>query len=205
MKKLLLCSNGKFLIEQGYPLLGIPLPEIKLAYVTTASGGVPDKTYLKKHEALMRQQGIAFEALDIEGKTQSELLAFLQEKNVIHVEGGNTLYLLRAIRKTGFDVILKEAIEAGLVYAGTSAGSMILCPTITLSSWADGAPEREKLGLGLVPFDLKVHYTDDMAPSLRQIAKNHPYPIRLLRDGQAILAEDEKYTFIGGEETKLLI
>ena len=204
MKKLLLCSNGKFLIEQGYPLLGIPLPEIKLAYITTASGGVTDKTYLKKHQALMWQQGITFEALDIEGKTQGELLTFLQEKNIVHIEGGNTLYLLRAIRKTGFDVILKEAIEAGLAFAGTSAGSMIACSTITFSSWADGAPKEEKMGLGLVPFDLKVHYTDDMALSLREMAKNHPYPIRLLRDGQGILVEDENYTFVGeGEETKL--
>ena len=44
--KLLLASNGGFLIEHGYALLGIPKSEMRIGYVTTASKGVEDLSYL---------------------------------------------------------------------------------------------------------------------------------------------------------------
>ena len=58
--------------------------------------------------------------------------------------------------------------------------------------------------LNYVPFCLKVHYIDDMEVSVREVIKALKYPLRILRDGQGILAEDGKYTFMGdGEEVKI--
>ena len=39
------------------------------------------------------------EEIDIEEKGKDEILNFFKNKNVIHIEGGNTFYLLKAIRK----------------------------------------------------------------------------------------------------------
>jgi dipeptidase E len=129
MKKMLLASNEKFLFQKGYSLLGIPFEEMQIGYVTTASKGVDDINYLSIHKNEMKKRGLDFEEMDIEGKSREELRHFLSSKNVVHVEGGNTFYLLKAIRETGFDKMLEECVENGLTYVGTSAGAYIACPT----------------------------------------------------------------------------
>jgi dipeptidase E len=207
MKKLLLASNGKFLIEEGYPLLKIPKEKLRIGYVITACKGVDSQEYLEKHRAMMRQQGLAFEELDIEGKTREELVSFVRDKNVIHIEGGNTFYLLKAVKAAKFDKIIKEALDRGAVYAGTSAGAYIACPDISVAaqmSSKDNFGLKDFAALDLVPFLVVAHYTDEEAEEVKRFAKKSPYPVRILRDGQGILVENEKYTFVGkGKEVKL--
>ena len=53
--------------------------------------------------------------------------------DMIYMMGGNTFYLLKKIRDTKFDIKLKEAINNGIVYVGSSAGSIILGNTIELA------------------------------------------------------------------------
>lgn len=207
MKKLLLASDGKFLFEKGYKLLGIPINEIRLGYITTAANDAPNRGYLETHKQTMKKAGLDFEEMDIEGKTNEELKQFLSDKNVIHVEGGNSFYLLKAMKETGFDKILTEKIRNGLIYVGTSAGAYIACPTIEMSTWTK---QRNHYGmtnlsaLNLVPFLVKAHYTEKMKPIIQEKMKDCRYPLRILRDGQGVLVEGEKYTFVGeGKEVIL--
>lgn len=203
--KLLLASNGGFLIEKGYQILGIPKEQIKIGYVTTASKGTKNLEYLERHRQQMRDNGYNFQEIDIEGKTEKELRDFFKDKNIIHMEGGNTLYLLRAIKKTGFDKILKDLINNGMVYAGTSAGSSVMGPVIDFSSWVtEGTPKEDLIALNYVPFVFKAHYTDDKETEYKEKMKKVGYPVKFFRDGQGILVEDGKYTFVGdGEEVKI--
>ncbi len=205
MKKLLLASNGTFLIEQGYGLLGVPLAQIKIGYVTTASKGAESTAYLERHKKAMTERGYNFEETDIEGKGEQELRDFFKDKNVIHVEGGNTFYLLKAVKETGFDKILKDLIDQGKIYVGTSAGAYIACPTIEVSTWGPNQKDRygvtDFTALNLVPFLLKAHYTDDMKELIKERAAQSKYPVRVLKDGQGILVENGSYRFVGeGEE-----
>lgn len=208
MKKLLLASNGKFLIDKGYNLIGIPKEKIKIAYIITASKGVKNLSYLDTHREDMRAAGLDFEEIDIENKTLEELRKFMSDKNVIHMEGGNAFYLLRVIRKTGFDEVVKELVSNGVVYAGTSAGAYIACPTIETSTWGPNKKEDYGLtdltGLGFVPFLIKAHYKDELANLFKEKIRNASCPVRLLRDGQGILVEDDSHTFVGeGKEVGL--
>src|SRR3989338_7897544 len=107
MKTLLLASDGQFLFDIGFGLLGIPKDQIRILYVTTASKGVESNAYLEVHKEAMRKRGYRFEELDIEGKTETELRLATKGKNIIHVEGGNTFYLLKAVKESGFDKILE--------------------------------------------------------------------------------------------------
>lgn len=208
MQKLILASDGSFLFDKGYDLTGIPKGQIRVAYVITASKGVKNRRYIDAHEARMREKGLAFEEIDIEGKSKEELLRLIEDKNIIHMEGGNTFYLLKAVKETGFDQIIKDAIARGVVYMGTSAGSYIACPSIEVSAWGPVVKDKygltDFIGLGLVPFLLKAHYKDEFADLMREKSKTASAPLRILRDGQAIFVQDGKYTFVGvGEETKL--
>lgn len=158
MKKLLLSSNGSFVIEKGLKLLFEDISKIKLAYITTAGKGSKDRTYIETHKEMMRKEGYDFEELDIEDKNENELRELLKDKNTIYVEGGNTFYLLKVVRESGFDKIIKDLIKKGVAYIGSSAGSYIMCPTIEMSTWKKPGEEKDRFGvidltaLNVVPF-----------------------------------------------------
>lgn len=203
MKKLLLSSNGKFVIEKGIKLFFEDTSKIKLVYITTAGKVSKDRTYLEIDKELLRKEGYDFEELDIEGKNESELRELLAEKDVVYVEGGNTFYLLKAVRESGFDTVIKELIEKGVVYIGASAGSYIACPTIEVSTWKRPGEEKERFGvtdlagMNLVPFLIKAHYQPEQKELLKEKISQAKYPTRILCDGQAILVEGDNYTLVG--------
>ncbi|MFA5052954.1 MAG: Type 1 glutamine amidotransferase-like domain-containing protein [Parcubacteria group bacterium] len=205
--KLILGSDISFLLEYGYNLTGIPKEQMKIGYITTASKG--DRTdFNKKLKQIIKDNGYSFEEIDIEGKTKEELINLFKDKNIIHIEGGSTFYLLRAIRKSGFAEVLKEFLEEGKIYIGTSAGSYIMCPTIEVSDWDRTGKDRfgvtDFTALNYVSFVLKAHYTDEKETEVKENMKNSKYPIRLLKDGQGILIEDDNTTFFGKEPETVL-
>jgi dipeptidase E len=208
--KILLASKEKFLIKKGYGLLGIPKDKLRIGYITTALKVVEDLEYLaymKEYEKEMIEKDIYFEKFDIKDKTEKEIREFFADKNVIEIPGGNLFYLLKTIRESGFDKILKNLLDNGLCYVGCSAGSYIMCPTVEVGAWKTS---RNKYGvtdftaLGYVPFLIKCHYTDEQKEKITEKISTLQYPIKILRDNQAVLVEDGKYTFVGdGEEVKL--
>ena len=168
MKTLLLASIGEYAIEKGMKLLFPDVSQIKLAYITTAAKGAVNPDFLKHPTELLKKEGYDFEEIDIEGKNADELEKLLQNKDAVYVEGGNTFYLLRAVRESGFDKVIKKLIERGVPYIGVSAGSYITCPTIETSTWKKPGEEKNRFGvtdltaMSLVPFLLKVHYEPEM-------------------------------------------
>lgn len=208
--KLILGSDLTFLLKYGYGLTGIPKDQMKIGYVATASKGARNFSQRVKNIIIptIKDAGYYLEDIDIVGKSKDELRNFFKDKNVVHVEGGNTFYLLKAIRETSFDEILKELLNEGKIYIGTSAGSYVMCPTIDVSDWSDETVDRfgvsDFTALNYVPFVLRVHYKDEAEELVKEKMKALKYPLRILRDGQGILVEDGKYTFVGdGEEIKL--
>lgn len=204
--KLILGSDLTFLLKYGYALTGIQKDQIKIGYVTTASQGARNFSQRVKDVIMpaIKDAGYYFEDIDIVGKSKNELRSFFKDKNVIHIEGGNTFYLLKAIKETGFDEIIKELISEDKIYIGTSAGSYVMCPTIDVSDWSDETVDRygvsDFTALNYVPFVLRVHYKDDAKELVKEKMKALKYPLRILRDGEGILVEDGKYTFVGDEE-----
>jgi len=202
---MLLASNGEFLIKKAYKLLGIPTNKIRIGYITTASKGASSDDYVKIHKKMMQEYNYSFEEVDIEDKSENELKKFFNDKNIIHMEGGNTLYLLQVIRKTGFDKFLKDLMNKKIIYVGTSAGSSIVGPTIEFSSHIpNGTPVKELTALNLVPFLIKSHYTDEKKKEYKKRIKNIKYPVKFLRDGQGIIIENGECKFIGAGKEVIL-
>ncbi|NTW30661.1 MAG: type 1 glutamine amidotransferase-like domain-containing protein [Candidatus Moranbacteria bacterium] len=206
--KLILGSDMSFLVKYGYDLTGIPKADLRIGYVTTGIKGARTKEFFENVERQIVESGYTFEVFDIEGKSAEEMRSFFSDKNVIHIEGGNTFYLLKAIRETCFAEVLDELLKEGKVYIGTSAGSYIMCPSIEVADWDETGKSRfgmtDFTALNYVPFVLKVHYKDEKEETVREKMKTVHFPLRLLRDGQGILVDNGKSTFIGdGEETVL--
>jgi dipeptidase E len=165
-------------------------------------------SWFDEHMSNMRDAGYRFTEMDIEGKGADELRRLFAGKTVVHVEGGNTFYLLKAVRTSGFEEVVKELLARGVPYVGTSAGAYIACPTIEVSTW--GPRKRDNYGvtdlraLNLVPFLIKSHYKDELADLFREKVRQASAPVRFLRDGQGIFVEGDSYRFVGeGEEVKL--
>ena len=208
MRRLLLSSDHNFVAEKGVKLLFDDISKIKLAYITTASKGSDNKTYIKRHKDAMDKIGINYEEIDIDGKSEDELREMLKDKNAVYVEGGNTFYLLKAVRESGFDKVIKELMENGVPYIGSSAGSYIVCPTIEMATWKPKQKDRfgveDFTALNLVPFLVTAHYVPEMEEVLREKISSAKYPTRILQDGQGILVEGDSYKFMGdNEEIKL--
>ena len=69
----------------------------------------------------------------MDGKNEDELREILRGKELVYVEGGNTFYLMKAIRESGFEKVIKELLPKGLIYMSVSAGAYVACPTIEMA------------------------------------------------------------------------
>lgn len=206
--KLILSSDVSFLMKYGYDLTGIPKDQMRIGYVTTAIKGARKKTFFDNVKKIIIDNGYKLNDIDIESKTKEEIIEFFQDKNIVHIEGGNTFYLLKVALDVGFLEILKEFINQGKIIIGMSAGAYIMCPTIEVADWDETGKPRFDMtdfsSFGLVPFLLKVHYKDTQEEKIREKMKSLKYPLRILRDGQGILVEDNNYNFIGDGEEVIL-
>lgn len=208
--KLILASKEKFLLEKGYDLLGLSRKDLKIGIISTALKGAEDeeyRKYMKEYVDLMKSSGIDFKEFDLDGKTENEIRNFFTDRNVVQVNGGNPFLLLKKARESGFDIVLKDLINKGCVYIGCSAGSHLVTPSIELGSWKVG---RNRFGvtdftaLGYVPFLIKSHYADNKKEEIKQKAKALKYPLKVLKDDQCFIIEDDKISFGGNGEEIIL-
>ncbi len=193
--------------DQILKILPKPANQLKLAYVVTASNPEANKSYVVKDRNQLVEAGFQIEDVDLDGKQERELRQLLKGKDIIYVQGGNTFYLLKCARESGFDKIVTELIEKGTIYIGVSAGSHIACPTIEMATWKHPNKNRFGLeyltGLNLVPFLVSVHYDEKYNEILKDAIKRSKIPIKILTDKQAILVKDNKVQLVGeGKEIK---
>ena len=203
MKTLILTSSGSFVTANNIDrFLPKKIVDCKIAYIITASKKVDDTSYIERHRQKMDELNFSYTEIDIAGKNEDELKKILDGHDIVMVEGGNTFYLLKAVRESGFENVIKDLIKKGVVYIGSSAGSYITCPSIITATWSNRGFDRcgiaDYSAMNLVPFLIKAHYTPDVKAVLDEKAKGLQYPMRVLSDDQAIIVRDGKVQLLGG-------
>ncbi|MDQ2911206.1 MAG: Type 1 glutamine amidotransferase-like domain-containing protein, partial [Actinomycetota bacterium] len=93
----------------------------RLLFVPTAVGDAAEAT-LRVHSQLGDQAEVSY--LPFFPWPPPRLRELALEQDVIYVSGGNTANALAIWRVHGFDEILREAWDAGVVLAGWSAGML---------------------------------------------------------------------------------
>ena len=209
MKTLILASSGQFITANNIDhFLPKKITDSKIVYIITASKKVDDTGYIERHRQKMDELNFSYTEIDIAGKNEDELKKALDGHDIVMVEGGNTFYLLKAVRESGFDNVIKELINNGVVYVGSSAGSYITCPSIVMATWSNRGFDRcgitEYSAMNIVPFLIKAHYTPDMLKTLKEKANDLQYPMRVLNDDQAILVRDGEVQLLGGGDEIIL-
>ncbi len=199
--KLILTSSGFDIKDEIVELLPKPPTQLKLAHIVTASNPEPDKSYVQKDKDIMIKLGFTVQDINIEGKNEQQLWELLKDRDVVCVQGGNTFYLLKHVKLSGFDHVVKRLINQGKIYIGISAGTYIACPTIEHANWKNTDRNMVNLtdlsALNLVPFLISAHFREKYRKAIETGAKKSDLPTVALYDTQAVLVIDGKWKVIG--------
>lgn len=119
-------------------------------------GGISHNEY-----TAIAKKGLAFLGGNVVGLHEKENpTAAISEAKAIFTGGGNTFLLVKQLHELGLMKALKNAIENGTSYLGTSAGSNICGPTMQTTNDMPIAYPPSFETLGILPFNLNPHYLD---------------------------------------------
>jgi dipeptidase E len=120
----------------------------------------------------------------------------VEEAEVIFVGGGNTFRLLKSLYDHDLIEPIRHAIAAGVLYIGSSAGSIIAGPTLKSTKDMPIVQPRSFDALALVPFQISPHYLDPDPSSthmgetqeerILQFLEENEAPVVGLREGSML-------------------
>lgn len=225
--KLLLTSNGfvNNSLEKDFLELTGNRTDLKVAIIPTAGDSIewePESLGSKKYVAKLIHSNNAEEGEDylyFENKGYDVVIADLKDdskilKNklanvdIIDVPGGDVNYLLDWAKIAKLDKYLKDLLDKGVVYVGSSAGTGLVVPDIGLTWWE---PERwagtDHIGFGIVDFVVVAHQNENdeqkttenliKRKNYMQSVTNFPWKVYLLQDGQAVKVNGDKVEHVG--------
>ena len=131
----------------------------------------------------------------------------VETAQAIVIGGGNTFQLLTQMYQEALLEPIRERIAGGAPYIGWSAGANVACPTIRTSNDMPIVEPPSFDALGLVPFQINPHFTDARVPNhggetrserlLEFVAANPDVPVIGLREGTALVVDDDQTTLVG--------
>ena len=202
MKKLFLASVVANVMEELTQFLPKLPNQLTIAFIPTAADPYEDKWFVDEDYNKLKEKGFNIRDIDIKGKTRQKLAKELKDIDVIFVAGGNTFYLLEKARESGFDEITKELVQRGIIYVGSSAGAIIVGPTIEPVKVFDDPSKAPLLksfeGLNLVDFLILPHFKKKNKDKYEKIMREFEgrYGLILLIDNQAVVVKGSKYQVI---------
>lgn len=149
--------------RHAFALTGVSGRALRVVYLNTAGGDQREDE--EPEAAAAREAGGTATHVRLFGRTVADLADTILGSDLVWVGGGSVVNLLAVWRAHGLDDLLRQAWEAGVVLAGTSAGA--LCWHSGGPTSAFGDPEIQRDGLGLLPGSLGVHY--DSQPERRPL------------------------------------
>jgi dipeptidase E len=202
MKKLYLTSSK---IDGILDLLSKSVSYTNVAFIPTAGDPYEDHPFVDEDRKKLQDMGFNLTDVDLKDIQKVELRKQLTGVDVVYVAGGNTFYLLEKALESGFDTVIKELVDKGVIYAGGSAGAVLAGPTIEPVDVFDdpkAAPHlKSYAGLGLVDFIVLPHYKSD--PAYDEIQEkiikdwsDKGFKVVPLTNDQAIQVEGDSYKII---------
>jgi dipeptidase E len=84
----------------------------------------------------------------------------VEDAEAVFVGGGNTFRLLKNLHQSGVMPALRRRVAEGMPYIGSSAGSIVACPTLKTTKDMPVVEPPSFEALGLVDFQISPHYLD---------------------------------------------
>ena len=113
------------------------------------------RAYAAKAQERFREMGLSLTSIhDV-----SNVPRAVDEADVIFVGGGNT-FRLKGLHDHDLLDPIRRRVAAGVPYIGSSAGSIVACPTLKTTKDMPVVQPPSFEALGLVPFQISPHYLD---------------------------------------------
>ena len=177
-------------------LIGKPALEAKILMHSTEK---KNNQWLDLNKKILESAGIKLGNIRVIAAEEKISYEEVDKYDVIYFCGGDTFYLLDAIRRTGFDEIIKKFVQdPNKLYFGISAGSIIIGPNIEVSGIGDKNEIglKDLTGLNLIDVAISPHYYKEEENAVKQFQKKVKYKILPLKDGQALLVLNGKQEII---------
>jgi dipeptidase E len=193
--KLYLTSNAANVLEKIVPLLNKSPHLLKVAFIQTAADIYENSPWIDNDKNKLNELGFSIKIVDLKDKESVE--KSLKDVDIIFVAGGNTSYLLEQAQKCDFLEIVRNLVKHGVIYIGSSAGSLLAGPNIEIDKIYDDGDFGKELnsyeGLGFIDFVILPH-ADNPAyePYIKKIFEKYgdKYKFKKLNDNQFIIVED---------------
>jgi len=209
MKNLIIAStstiHNQTYLEYLFPVLKELFKNKKtLLFIPYARpNGISHEQYTEKVQSFFSQMDIKVTGLhEYENPKKA-----IQNAEVIFTGGGNTFLLVYHLYKNNVMTTLKETIENGTPYLGTSAGSNITGLTMQTTNDMPIIYPPSFQTLGLIPFNLNPHYIDAEKNSthmgetretrIKEFQTFNDIPVLGLREGSWLEVKNNKIILKG--------
>lgn len=163
--------------------------------------------------ARQRLQELGFRVTGVH--EQDDPAAVLQEADGVFVGGGNTFVLLNELYATGLIDTLRQRVQEGLPYMGSSAGINITGLTIGTTNDMPIVYPPSFQALGLLPFNINPHYLDPLPDSthmgetrelrIQEFHTQNAQPVVGLREGSALHYVDNSLKLLGPNPARVFM
>ncbi len=187
-------------------LLGKPLASTSVALIANAkdyySARARDFT-VNSLVTYMEQLGLQVTLIDLRDYNNPiDLKKALAGYDLVWAMGGNTYILRYEMRRSGFEEVIRELLDAGTVYGGDSAGALVAGASIAGIEAADEPEFAEEVieeGMKLVPFTVMPHTDNpefiDLLPVVKALNQGKNELIEL-RDSQAVIFDNSEHWIV---------
>jgi len=167
------------------------------------------RAYCAQAESRLTRLGFEFtSAHDVSNASRA-----IEQSEVIFVGGGNTFRLLHELQKNCLIEPIHRAMRNGALYIGSSAGSIVACPSLKTTKDMPVVQPMSFEALALVPFQISPHYLDPDPNSshmgetqeqrILQFLEENEEPVIGLREGSFLRVEHEAVMLKGPHSARI--
>ena len=127
----------------------------------------------------------------------------IMEADAVFLGGGNTFRLLKGLYEWNLLESIRQTVMAGMPYIGSSAGSIVACPTLKTTKDMPVVQPPSFDALGLVRFQISPHYLDPDPLSthmgetqeqrILQYLEENEAPVVGLREGDFFVWKENRF------------
>ncbi len=199
--KLFLSSIGINNAEELYKLIG-KRQGIKTALITNAFELKSPEDRKIRYDLVMGNLGkLNLDITEVDLKNYinnpTKLKQELAKYDFIWANGGNVFYLRMLMQQSGFDKIIKDLVDSGMVYGGDSAGAIVAGVSLhgfERADHIDQVPTVIYEGLDLIDFVPLPHWGNqkfkDALDSIKEDCEKKGLNFVVMTDNQAMIVED---------------